>query len=148
MSATQTVLLVVGILASLGVVFGLIRKRQNQMILLLQRVLAASGEKLVLAPERASYRGALKIFSSVKSSGVLALTSQRVIFQPILGSEIKIPVKEIKQITGDKWFLKNYHGGHLHLIIHTANGNQIGFITADFIKWKATLESEIAGFRT
>lgn len=128
-----------------AVVVGLIRVRQNRVLEAVCLELSLAGERMLLGPERASYRGCTeKVAWNKSDAGVLVLTERRLLYRGLTGDQVELPLPSLIQITTDKWFLGRYRGGRMHLIVHTTSGNQLGFHVPDWEQWKARLESVIA----
>lgn len=69
--------------------------------------------------------------------GVAGLTPTQLIFRPVLGKKIEVPLDQVTGLREDKWFLRSYTGGRMHLILTLKSGAEIGFFFADHPTWMA-----------
>lgn len=145
MGAMDVVLMVLGILAVVALVFALvwipISRRLRVIAGEMERELAASGERVVVAPEQANYRGATSGYGRVKGNGIAALTDRRLVFRKIVGDPVEIPVDQIAGVHIEKWFLRAYSSGRPVVVLSTRSGVEVGFIFDDAEAWAARLRS-------
>lgn len=102
-----------------------------------------SNERILIAPERGSFRGATNELGRVKTDGTIALTDKNIHFLKALGRNFKIDLKEIDTITTDSKFLGSWRGGMIHLIVNLKDGSKIGFFVKDIERWKITLMNTV-----
>lgn len=145
MGAMDVVLLVLGILAVVASVLMLalipISRRLKTIAGEMERELAASGERVIVAPEQAVYRGATSGYGRVKGNGIVALTDQRVVFRKVIGDPVEIHVDQIAGVRTEKWFLRAYGSGQPVVVLTTRSGVEVGFIFADPVAWTARLRA-------
>jgi hypothetical protein len=99
------------------------------------------GEKIVLGPASSNYRGADFTYGRVKGNGVLCVTDTRIVFQRLVGGIIEIPLRDVVDVTVAKWFRGTSIGtGAVHLVMHTADHNRIGFLVRGAEEWKLAIE--------
>lgn len=137
MAPMQIALMVLGILGATVVIWIPLARKLKRMPGELQRELDAAGQKAVRGPEGATYRGSSTGFSKVKGLGVAALTPTQLIFRPIMGKRIDVPLDQVIGVREDKWFLRSYAGGRMHLILTLKSGAEVGFFFADHSTWMA-----------
>jgi hypothetical protein len=135
--AGQIVLLVVGILAVLGLIAGVImliyRGRYRAAADRLGTELAV--ETIVRPLERGNYRGATAPgFPTVKNNGRIALTRRRLVFVTLTGTTISIPLDSVTGLRLAKVFKGSVAGGWTHLVVRTAAG-EIAFYVNDTQAW-------------
>ena len=106
--------------------------------------IAQSGEKIVLEPESALYRGGTESYSRVKGNGVIALTSKRLMFQKLIGGEVEVRIADIVSIAEDKWFLGAYQNGRQHLILELKDGSKVGFMVNNHTHWMEAVRETLA----
>jgi hypothetical protein len=131
MTPVQIVLLVVGILG-LQVLIWIpillwLRRKTAAMQAQLAADLAASGEKVLRAPEPGLYTGATERFSKVNGNAVIALTDKRLVVRKVVGEGCEVPLAELTGVREDKWFRRAYRG-RLNVIVQLAGGVEVGFI--------------------
>lgn len=103
-----------------------------------------SSEKIVIAPERGSFRGSTNKFGRMKCDGTIALTDKNIHFLKSVGRSFKIDLQEIDSITTDSKFLGSWRGGMTHLIVNLKDGSRIGFFVKDIERWKIALMNAAA----
>ncbi|MEZ4427083.1 MAG: hypothetical protein R3A51_05230 [Nannocystaceae bacterium] len=144
MSVEQIILLVAGILgANLVlwiVIIAWVRRATRARAATLRAELDGSGERLVLGPEPAIYRGATAGRTKVKGNGIIALTDRRLLFDKLIGDRVEVSRAEIVGVRVDRWFLRSARGGKLHLIVKLQSGEEVGYIVRDHEAWVAALQ--------
>ncbi len=106
---------------------------------------AASGERFLIEPEPAMFRGSSAHYGAIKGNCVLALTDRNLIFQKLSSREpVCIPIADIAEVTQDKWFLRSYRNGRQHLILTLQDGTQVGFMVQDHEVWMRTLSGTVS----
>jgi hypothetical protein len=147
MSPAEIVLMVIGILVFNVLIFAVIwipiSRRLKSMPVEMRAALDATGEKIERGPERTTYRGASADYTKVKGLGVVALTARNLVYRPILGKQIAIPLDQLVSLRQDKWFLRSYTGGRLHTILKLRSGTEVGFFFTDSSAWLAALQAVI-----
>ena len=148
MTATQVLYLIIAlfVVEAAMFVFALrwAKRRMQERTQALVDDMGQSGEKLVLGPESALYRGGTGDFSRVKGSGVIALTPKRLVFRKLVGGEVEVPLNEIASVSENKWFLAAYHNGRQHLILELTDGTKVGFMVKDHQRWMEAVREAIA----
>ncbi|HEX8796537.1 MAG TPA: hypothetical protein VF765_36555 [Polyangiaceae bacterium] len=138
------VLLVAGILLFVGLIqaavwIPIVRKLRR----LPERVraeLAASGEAVVRAPERGTYRGSSHPeFPRAAGTGVMALTERRLVFRGIAGRPIDVPTARIRGVRQDTWFRSSARAGWVHVIVAVDGHGEVGFHARDPDAWAQAL---------
>lgn len=151
MTPLQIVLLVLGILGvqlALWVVvlrwIGRASVRQSEA---LRSELAATGERVLLGPEPAIYRGASpgSGHPRARGNGVAALTVGRLLVRRLVGAPVEVATADICGVRTDKWFQGGWTGGRLHVIVQTRAGAELGLFVADTDAWVAALRGLAAG---
>ena len=146
MTPLQIVLLVLGIL-----VFQLLlwvpliwwfRRLSARRLGELRAALAATGERVLLGPEPAVYRGASAGSGHPRTRGnsVVALTERRLVVHRLIGAPVEVPALDIAGVRTDKWFEGAWTGGRLHLIVKTKAGAEVGLFVQDTGAWVAALQ--------
>ena len=147
MEPLSIVIMVVSIVTGVAiinvVIWRVLRGKIAKLPPLLLAELQAMGEHVVIAPEPGIYRGGTGSFSRVKSIGAIALTRSRVVFRGAFGSQVDVPLPQVAGLREDKWFLRAYRGGRLHLIVRTVAGDEVGFFVKDHEAWKGALQKII-----
>jgi len=110
----------------------------------LNRLLAWSGERLVIRPEIGFYQGMIRGIVSTKTYGVIALTDRRLVFRKPIGRDIDIPLSQIAEISENEWFAGNYRGGREYLILKLADGSEKAFQVKNHAGWMRELGSRLA----
>jgi hypothetical protein len=153
MSPLSIVLLIAGILAlHAAVLFPLLawaRRKARETLDGLRRELDSTGERVILSPASAVYRGASSgsPYPKAKGNGVAALTERRIVIRRLVGKGIEIPVSEIVGVRDDKWFLRAYAGGQPHVIVKTSSGAEVGLFVDQHAAWMEALR-KLASVRT
>ena len=96
---------------------------------------AIEAETVIRPPESGTYRGATaQGYPTVKNTGVIALSRQRLVFLTLTGKLIEIPLTAITGLRESKAFKGSLVGGRTHLLVGTASG-EIGFFASDTAAW-------------
>jgi len=145
MRGAQIVWLVIGILVLEALIWipllVWLRRRSARLAESIKESIAQSGERSVMEPQSALYRGGTGRFGFVKSNAVIALTDRRIIFQGVLGKMVEIPLADVAEVSENKWFLRSYRSGRMHLILHLRDGSLAGFIVDNHDAWMNALQS-------
>lgn len=144
MTVAQVVLLVSGILVLEALIWiPLVVWAKRRCVRLAESIresVAVSGERFLIEPEPALFRGSSAHYGAVKGNCVIALTDRNVIFQKLVGGEMtRIPTADIADVTQNKWFLRSYRNGREHLILTLEDGTQVGFMVEDHALWMRML---------
>jgi hypothetical protein len=145
MSPLSIVLLVAGILAVHAMVLipllAWARRKARETEAALRRDIESTGERVMLGPAATVYRGASSgsPYPKAKGNGVAALTERRLVIRKLVGKGVELPVSEIVGVREDKWFLRAYTGGHLHVIVKTAAGAEVGLFVDPHAAWMQAL---------
>jgi len=114
--------------------------RRNRMMAEMSAELAAGGSTVLAPPQGGSYRGAKFLHTRVRCDGVIAATDRQVIFRKLIGSPLTIDLADVTDVTLEKWFLGRWRWRMRHLVVHTREGNEIGFYVKDPEAWAALLK--------
>lgn len=141
-SLIVAIVLVSAILSMLALSW--VARKSGRLVVSLQAELATAGETAMRGPEPALYRGASGIRSRVKGNGAIVLTERRVLFRKLFGADIEVPLAQLIGVKEDKWFLRAYTGGRLHMILQLKGGDEVGFMVSDHAGWMAVMREGIA----
>ena len=108
---------------------------------------ATTGEYLVIGPERATCN-VMKEIASVKTMGVIALTSKRLIFKGPMGMDADVTFDQIADISQNKWFYGSYRNGQEFLILKLRDGRELAFQVSDVRQWAETIQSSVGSDQT
>ena len=100
---------------------------------------ALRGEEWVIPLESASYRGATHTYGRVKGNGVAGLTDRRVVFEPLIGKGISVPLARVTGVRVTRWFLGAARASGRHLVLTLDDGNEVGFLVGDEERWLSAL---------
>lgn len=101
---------------------------------------ALQSERVVREPEKAIYRGATAPgYPKVKGNGVMALSEERILFRPYVGTAIDIPLADLTGVREARTFNGAVRGRSVHLIVGTHEG-ELGFFVADNLAWTTALK--------
>lgn len=98
------------------------------------------GDHLMAGPVVAQYEGTSKVFGRCRTTGVLALTSKGLLFQPVFGKSIQIPEGRISAVPQESrsgrwtWPVRD------HLAIVLENGEWLEFSMKDAGLFRTALE--------
>jgi len=95
-----------------------------------------TGERIMVRPEPANYRGGTKPHSSVKGNGHLALTNRRLVFCKLTGAVEEVLVAGIVGTRRAAWFRGARAGRRDHLVIDTVDPGEVGFFVRDIDAWE------------
>jgi len=147
MTPLQIVLLVLGILAlqlALWVPLRLwFKGARARRLSALQAELSATGERVLLGPETALYRGASSGSGYPRSRGnsVVALTDRRLIVRPLVGASIEVPAVEIAGGRAHTRFAGAWVGGRPQVIVRTRTNAEIGLLVENSDAWVTALQA-------
>ena len=144
MTPLQIGLMVLGNLAIVALALIAVRSVLKRVPGKLRTELEASGQKLVRGPEEASYQGATAEYGRVRGNGAAALTETQLVFRPLIGKRIEVPLDQLTAVREDKWFMRGYRSGRLHLILKTKSGTEVAFMFQDHAGWMATFRTMIS----
>ena len=140
------VLLVLGILAINGVIWGtvltVLSQRRKARMAELQASLAASGDRVLLGPARGNYCGGTGDFSRVANNGLLTLTTADLLIHPYLGHTITVPVAAITGVRVERSWNGRIVAGKQFLVVSTGHG-EVGLFVPDLEGWKQAIERYI-----
>jgi len=105
----------------------------------LREEILAGGDRYIIEPQEVSYRGSEQKYGRIKCDGVGGVTHTRLVFVPLVGKSLEIPLEHIRSVTETRWFLGSARWGFDHLIVETRDGNRIGFFTRNNALWKQRL---------
>lgn len=139
MDGLHVVILVLGILAAQGIVWGLIFRRLRGQSAALKSALELAGENILIGPMVGLYQKAGVV--SVRTTGAIALTDRRIVFRKPFGGEIDLPLSRIVGISENPWFQGNYRSGRMFLILKLADGTEVAFQVKNHDEWVRELRS-------
>lgn len=146
MTPLQVTLLLLGILGFQLVVWILIlrwlRRASAQRLGELRAELATTGERVLLGPEPGSYRGASSGsgYPRARGNGAVVLTERRLLVRRLAGAPVEVPAAELAGVRTDRWFQGAWAGGHMHVIVKTRAGAELGLFVGDVDAWVAALQ--------
>lgn len=117
------------------------RRRADDFVTGLRAEAAASGERFVLGPEKASYRGGSGPYSAVKGNGTIVLTNRRLVFRKLSGGLVEVPMEKVTGIRRSASFRGSRVGGARHLVVATTDPAEVGFFVNDLNAWERALGS-------
>ncbi|MCU1365198.1 MAG: hypothetical protein JWL72_3660 [Ilumatobacteraceae bacterium] len=120
------------------------RRKKAQFDATFAAEVVASGERTIVAPEAAVYRGATGTYGAVKGNGTILLTDHRLVFRKKSGGVVDIPVAKITGVSESKAFLRSRVGGMTHLVVATTDPAQVGFFVTDLAAWQRALDGVLA----
>ena len=98
-----------------------------------------TGERIIVRPEPANYRGGTKPHSAVKGNGHLALTNRRLVFCKLTGAVEEVLVAGIVGTRRSTWFRGARAGRREHLVIDIIDLGEIGFFVRDIAAWERAI---------
>jgi hypothetical protein len=127
--------LITGFLLVAAAVALFLRARMAKTVKVLEKRVLNDGCSICLPATSARYSGADSGYPKVKNNGVLVVSDLRLYFQHFLEKtpSIIIPLADIRNLTVEDSFhgeLKTLAGGG-YLVVHTGDGNRIGFLLKD-----------------
>lgn len=141
------VVLVLSIVGAVGVVQAAIwiplvrrwRKRRASYMDELHAEMLSAGERFVIEPQSAVYRGATGPYGAVKGNGSIMLTDRRLLFRKLTGGMVEVPVAAIIGTHEAKSFNGSRVGGSTHLVVDTNAPGAVAFFVNDRAQWAAAL---------
>jgi len=125
----------------LAVIKYIVNENQKKLVESISGEIAVSGVEIVISPERGSFRGATQNYGKIKCDGVMYLSKEKLVFNPLMGKNIiKINLCEIQKITMEKAFLGKWVAGVKVMVLHLADSTQVGFFVKDNELWKHKIE--------
>ena len=146
MTPLQISLLVLGILGvqlvPIILILRWVRRASARQIGELRAELATTGERVLLGPESALYRGASSGsgYPRSRGNGAVVLTERRLVVRRLAGAAVEVPAGEIAGVRTDRWFQGGWTGGRPHVIVKTRAGAELGLFVADVDAWVAALQ--------
>lgn len=109
----------------------------------LRRREAGAGETIVMGPQPCLYRGASRKLDVLKGNGVICLTGSHLVFEKLSGRRLEIARSDIVSvgIKGDCKVETPLFTGGKQLVVHTADGNRVGFLLKGAERWTQALGS-------
>jgi hypothetical protein len=117
------------------------RRRTDRFVEAFRAQAAASGERVIVGPESAVYRGGTRPYSAVKGNGKIILTDRRLVFRKLSGGLVEVPTHIIAGIRQSKTFRGSRVGGATHLVVTTTDSAEVGFFVNDLAAWERALDS-------
>jgi hypothetical protein len=97
------------------------------------------GEQWLVRLEGATFRGARHAYGRVKGRGVLGLTDRRLVFVPIAGDRVGVPVVRVTGVRLED-HRSDAASAHPHRLVLTLDDeNELTFLVADREVWAAAL---------
>ncbi|MBL9105408.1 MAG: hypothetical protein JNL82_31010 [Myxococcales bacterium] len=102
--------------------------------------LAAAGERVLVAPAPAVYRGATGDggLPRARGNGAAALGERRLVVRRLVGAGIEVKTADIVGVREDKWFARAY-AGQQHVIVQLRDGGELGLFVRDHPAWMSAL---------
>ncbi len=97
----------------------------------------------------AGNEGATHTYSRVKGNGVLGLTGRRVVFAPISGERLSVPLVRVSGARLKGWRRSGAGGRRRHLVLELDDGGKVSFLVGDPAVWMRRLAEagvEVLGF--
>lgn len=145
------VVLVVCIVLAVGVIQAAIwiplvrrwRQRSASYMDALHAELLSTGERMVIPPQSAVYRGATGPYGAVKGNGSIMLTDRRLLFRKVTGGVVEVSLSTITGTHECKSFNGSRVGGSTHLVVDTNAPGEVAFFVADRTQWANALAAAI-----
>jgi hypothetical protein len=119
-----------------------VQGRQKKLMESISREIAVESGSILIQPESGSFRGSTQKYGKVKCDGVIYLTTERIVFRPLMGKNIiKLNLFEIQNISIEKAFLGQWRAGMKVMVLHLTDSTQIGFYVKDHNNWKQDIET-------
>jgi hypothetical protein len=140
----SVILLIVAIMVGVGLIIAAVlvplfrrwQRGEQEFLIELRAGMAKSGERMVVEPESAVYRGASAHYGAVKGNGKLLLTDRRLVFRKLTGGTVEVDVARITGTRTSPSFLGSRVGGQTHLIVETTDPAEVGFFVTDLTAWQ------------
>jgi hypothetical protein len=100
---------------------------------------ALTGERIVIGPESAVYRGGTGPYSKVKGNGTMLLTDRRLVFRKLTGGMVEVPLSKVTGVRQSVGFGGSRVGGMTHLVVATDDPAEVGFLVKDLDPWERAL---------
>jgi hypothetical protein len=148
MSGTNSLLVLLGALALFAALLAAVlvllvrwaRRATARTVDELAADLAAAGERVLVAPAPAVYRGATGDggLPRAKGNGAAALGERRLVIRRLVGAGIVVKTADIVGVREDKWFARAY-AGQQHVIVKLRDGGELGLFVRDHPAWMSAL---------
>lgn len=143
----DVIVLVLGIVGGIGLIQAAVwiplfrhwRKRSKAFMDDFNTELLAAGERIVIPPESAVYRGSSGPYGAVKGNGTIILTDRRLLFRKITGGVVDVPLATITGTHESKSFRGSRVGGATHLVVEINAAGEVAFFVKDRKVWAAAL---------
>ncbi|MGE5237458.1 MAG: hypothetical protein ACM3ON_01510 [Chloroflexota bacterium] len=118
-----------------------LRHRLERTAAEMRHACVRQGETIMLGPASTNFRGSDFTYGRAKGNGVICVTDRRILFQKIFGEGTEIPLTNVTRLDVTNSFRGFSTGtGASHLVIHTRDGNRIGFLVKGAAQWKRSVE--------
>lgn len=97
------------------------------------------GEGWLIPLQGASCLGSRRAFRNSKGNGVLGLTGRRVVFEPISGERVSVPLPRVAGARLGEWRRASGAGRRRHLALALDDGDEVGFLVDDPGEWTSAL---------
>ncbi len=118
-----------------------LRHRLERTAAEMRHACVRQGETIMLGPASTNFRGSDFTYGRAKGNGVICVTDRRIMFQKIFSERTDIPLANVASLDVTRSFRGfSTSTGASHLVIHTRDGNRIGFLVKDAAEWKRSVE--------
>ncbi len=146
----NVVLLVVLIVGGVGLIQAAVwiplvrswRRKSTNFLADLHTEADRSGERFVIGPEKAVYRGGTPPYGAVRGNGTIILTDRRLIFRKSSGGLVDVPRSRITAVHQAASFQHSRVAGSIHLIIATSDPAEVAFFVGDLAAWQRALHAD------
>lgn len=97
------------------------------------------GEGWPISLQGATFHGAQRVYGRGGGNGVLGLTGRRVVFEPISGERISLPLARLAGARLGGWHRAAGGARRRRLTLILDDGNEVGFLVDDPVEWTTGL---------
>jgi hypothetical protein len=115
------------------------RRRSDGFVTEFTERATLTGERIVIEPESAVYRGSTGPYSRVKGNGTMLLSDRRLVFRKLTGGMVEVPLSKVTGVRQSKGFNGSRVGGMTHLVVATDDPAEVGFFVQDLGLWERAL---------
>jgi hypothetical protein len=128
------------VIVTLVLIFQL-RNRYRFILSSMRQELQANPGTVLAGPEVATFSGSDREYGRGRCNGIIALTSDRLLFRGVFGRPVQVPLQDVAAVYEDKPFQGRRTGGGRHLVLRLDDGNRLGFYVRDRERWLKLLGS-------